>query len=227
MHVPFCGVAPKSKLLIYKVTRRNSENGKDEGEALVDDIAMAIRRAVHKERADIISISMTAEKQTNLLHEAVHSALALNRIIIASAGNEGSLRVNGTGYPGRYSSIITVASHGRFGEQSAFSSFGGEVDMGAPGEKIWSTWMNSSYQCQTGTSMAAPYVAGIAALLLSDPKVKPKIRNNDDMRWRLVRRLTVHPGWYDPRYLGYGALAPSHYLGREQESGDDERKEGE
>lgn len=219
--VKFSGVAPRAKLLVYKIT--NDENIVDEdtgfeevrSEALVDDLALAINCAVD-DGADIISISMEAAEGTRQLYKAVHRTLALGRKIVVAAGNQGTLRTNGIGYPAHYGGVITVASHGPFGRQSAFTSQGGEIDLGAPGELIWSTWKGRSYTRRTGTSMAAPFIAGIAGLMLSaqpNPS-NPTIRNNEELRQQLLN-LTTHRGLYDPAQLGYGAVSVGDYAGRE------------
>src|SRR5215470_16145261 len=144
--VRFSGVAPGCKLMIYKVTRRETIDGieKDHGRAHMSDLALAIDDAVDN-RADIISISIQAEDDSDQLFHSVHRALSLRKVVICSAGNHGSLQLKNVGYPGRYGGVITVASHNRFGQPSAFTSNGGEVDMSAPGENVWSTWKGMSY----------------------------------------------------------------------------------
>src|SRR5262249_11377488 len=149
----------------YKITHKDGAEG-DRGVAWMGDMALAINDAVDF-GANIISISVQADEDSDQLFYAVHRALSLRRTVVCSAGNRGSLRSVNIGFPARYGGAITVAAHNRFGQPAAFTSSGGEVDMSAPGEKIWSTWTNQSYACRSGTSMAAPWVAGIAALVLS------------------------------------------------------------
>ncbi|WP_299615801.1 S8 family serine peptidase [Pelagibius sp.] len=219
----FSGVAPRAKLMIYKITKHDGEddNGKpiDRGVAKVVDLALAIRDAVD-EGADIISISIQSDIGTEELYDAIHYALDKKRIVICSAGNRGRLQQINVGYPARFGGVITVAAVTRFGQPSGFTSVGGEIDVGAPGESVWSTWKDNSYAKQSGTSMAAPWVAGIAALLLSKHRWfskhkltnKTPIRNNEEMRQHILMMAT-HPGHYDP-YTGYGALWPCDYLSR-------------
>src|SRR5882724_2047427 len=219
--VKFVGVAPSCELMIYKVTKKETVDGieKDYGHARMSDLALAIDDAVDN-RADIISISIQAEQDSDQLFHSIHRALNLRKVVICSAGNHGSLQLKNIGYPGRYGGVITVAAHNRFGQPSAFTSNGGEVDMSAPGENVWSTWADASYACLSGTSMAAPWVAGLAALILGKHRCyvenklaqETRIRNNEEMREHLLR-MAAHSGFFKPDD-GYGPLSPGDYFAR-------------
>jgi subtilisin family serine protease len=208
--VRFSGVAPAAELMIYKVTEGDSRT------ANLNDVALAINQATDA-GADIISISIQGDQGTNALFFAVHRALSKRRMIITSAGNRGRLRQVNIGWPARYGGVITVAAHNGFGQPSAFTSAGGEIDFSAPGERMWSTWIDSSYVAQSGTSMAAPWVAGCAALILSKHRQssgrnETPVRNNEELREHLVR-MAAHQGHYDPKE-GYGALWIGNYFER-------------
>ena len=103
-------------------------------------------------------------------------------LFVAAAGNGGA---DGLGdnndrlptYPATYEidSLVSVAAVGRTGGLAYFSNYGAEsVDIAAPGVSITSTAFKGGYEAQSGTSMAAPHVTGVAALLFSyQPKLEP------------------------------------------------------
>lgn len=214
LKVKFSGLAPLAELLIYKVSKDDS------GVVRLNDLALAIDTAVD-DGADIISISIGGNEGTDQLFGAVHRALRLRRTVVASAGNRGRLREVNIGYPGRYGGLITVAAHDGFGQPSAFTSAGGEIDMSGPGEKVWSSWPGQRYRSQSGTSMAAPWIAGVAALVLSKHRRfarqghhnETPLRNIEDLRQHLLL-MAAHRGSYDPS-SGYGPLWPGDYFGRQ------------
>ncbi|MES2680653.1 MAG: S8 family serine peptidase [Bacteroidota bacterium] len=89
-------------------------------------------------------------------------------LVVAAAGNSSSSIQS---YPGAYGNVFCVASIGSGDVKSGFSNFGTWVDISAPGEGHYSTIPNSTtgtYGFKSGTSMATPMVAGLAALMLSN-----------------------------------------------------------
>jgi subtilisin family serine protease len=205
--VGFVGVAPKAELLIGKVLN-------NEGEGDFSWIAGGIDWAV-AQGAHIISMSLGGSISTNQLYQSVQKALANGVFMVCAAGNEGSLFQNSVGYPGRYGGVITVASHDQNGNRSGFSSFGGELDVMAPGSNIWSTYRDGGYAELSGTSMATPFVAGLSALIVSkhlrESRNETPLENNEDLRNHLLRMAT-HPGYHDNE-TGYGPLQPFRYFG--------------
>jgi subtilisin family serine protease len=205
--VGFVGVAPKSQLLAGKVL---GNDGRGDLSRIAEGIDWAVQKGAH-----IISMSLGGTVSSNILFKAIHMALTNGVFVICAAGNEGSLFQNSIGYPGRYGSVITVASHDRNGNRSGFSSSGGEIDIMAPGSNIWSTYKNGGYAELSGTSMATPFIAGMAALIVSkhnkEPNNKTPLENNEDLRNHLLR-MAAHPGYHDNE-TGYGPLHPFQYFG--------------
>jgi subtilisin len=197
--VGFVGVAPQCELLIGKVLN-NSGSGSYESIAGGIDWAVA-------QGADIISMSLGGPATEPKLHRAIHLALAEGRTVICAAGNEGAFGVNTIGYPGRYGSVITIAAHDPQGNPAGFSSRGGEIDFMAPGTNIWSTYKDGGFAELSGTSMATPFVAGMAALLLSKHRQRQgstPINTNEDLRDHFLF-MASHPGWHD-NATGYGPV---------------------
>ena len=105
-----------------------------------------------------------------MLEAAVNYVYSKGGICIFAAGNKSDQ----TSYysPANYNKTIAVASTDRDDEISSFSNYGPTTDVGAPGSNILSTRNGGSYRTMSGTSMACPHVAGLAALILAnDPSL--------------------------------------------------------
>lgn len=206
-NVGFVGMAPECDLMIGKVLANDGSGSYD---WISDGIIWATDNGAH-----IINMSLGGPDTTNRLFEAVHYSLMKGVIICCAAGNDGALFANSIGYPGKYGGVITVASHDWNGRISGYSSRGGEVDFMAPGQDIWSTYLDNSYASLSGTSMACPFVAGLCALIMAKhmdvEDGDTPIFNTEDMRQHLLWMAT-HPGWHDPDE-GYGALLPFAPMG--------------
>jgi subtilisin family serine protease len=89
---------------------------------------------------------------------------------VAAAGNDGSDNDKRPHFPSNYDlpNLISVAALDRNDKLASFSNFGNRsVQIAAPGKDILSTWLNNGYREASGTSMATPYVSGIAALVIA------------------------------------------------------------
>lgn len=204
----FVGVAPECELLIAKVL---GNDGSGAFSWIADGVLWAVEQG-----AQIINMSLGGPFSSHRLYQAIHIALARGVMVVCAAGNEGSLFQNNIGYPGRYGGVITVASHDENGNRSGFSSRGGEIDVMAPGSNIWSTFKDGGYAELSGTSMAAPFVAGLSALIVSKHESTEEngtpLENTEDLKNHLLW-MAAHPGYHDNE-AGYGPLQPFQYFNR-------------
>ncbi len=168
------GMDPTAKLFAFKVCD-------GAGLCWADDVASAIRSAA-KEGAQIITISVGSDNESPLVRDAVEAATKDGVLIVAAAGNDGSYS-GSLDYPANYASVISVGAVDSFGSVPDWSSRGnngstksgvredGDLDFVAPGVDVESTWNNGGYAVLSGTSMAAPHIAGLASRLW-DSKAK-------------------------------------------------------
>lgn len=170
------GVAPEADLWAYKVL------GTD-GSGYSDDIAAAIQhtadQAVATGTKTVINMSLGSSVSNSLITNAVNYAYGKGVLIVAAAGNSGPAQ-GSIGYPGALVNAIAVAAlenrqqNGTY-RVADFSSRGynstdgdyviqqGDIEISSPGASIYSTWNNGGYNTISGTSMATPHVAGLAA----------------------------------------------------------------
>jgi subtilisin family serine protease len=128
--------------------------------------------------ARVINISVGAVIPSQTVESAISYAIESGAVIVAAAGNNDS---NDPFYPAAYDGVVAVGATTRSGKLWAKSDYGSYIDLVAPGDVIYSTFNNlhniyHGYTYMSGTSMAAPFVSGVAGLLLS---VAPKLSATD------------------------------------------------
>jgi subtilisin family serine protease len=123
-------------------------------------------------------------------------------VLVAAAGNSGKRQ---RFYPSALPEVLAVGSLGEDNRRSSFSTWGDHLALCAPGERIVSLGRHG-YKVSTGTSHAAPFVAGAAALLVSRARRRGARLRGEDVRSLLVRSATpLAPTGFDPE-VGYGLL---------------------
>lgn len=129
-------------------------------------IANGMAWAVDTAGAKVISMSLGGPGGSQTLSDAVNYAWGKGAVLVAAAGNEAS---SSPSYPAAYPNCISVAATDNTGTLASFSNFGSTVDIAAPGVNIVSTTNDGGYGPMSGTSMATPHVAGVAALIWATP----------------------------------------------------------
>lgn len=122
-------------------------------------------------------------------------------VLVAAAGNSG---VEEKYYPAALPDVIAVGSVDKLNRRSGFSTYGEHLSIAAPGEKIVSTGLKG-YMVSTGTSHAAPFVAGVAGLLVSCARRFGKNLNGSDVK-RILQASALSLGGGFNRETGYGLL---------------------
>lgn len=180
----------------------------DAGSGSETTLAPAIIYAANN-GADVINASWGGQSNSQTIEDAIKYAYSLGVVFVAAAGNFSEDAVNF--FPASSPEAITVSASNALDNLASFSNFGPKIDVAAPGEDILSLQAAGSFlgpvvspgYCRlSGTSMAAPHAAGVAALVLSqNPAYSPE-------QVRQVLRASATdigpPGW-DP-YFGYGRV---------------------
>ena len=141
----------------------------------IEAINYAIDRKKHGVNVRVINASWGSTQYSRALEDAIRAAGDEGILFVAAAGNSSTDNDKRAHYPSNYNlpNVISVAALDRTDSLTSFSNYGAKtVHIAAPGRDILSTWLNDQYREASGTSMAAPQVSGVAALILSsEPKL--------------------------------------------------------
>ncbi len=199
------GVAPDAKLMSISNSLNSSTNSRIKR---ADGINWAWRNG-----ADIISNSWGSGTKHDAIDDAIDLALTSGRngrgcIIVFAAGNEST----SVSYPANYRpEIIAVGAIENTGNKALYSNFGANLDIMAPGSNILSTLPHHNTDFNSGTSMACPHVAGIAALILErNPRLTCKqvtdiIEKSAKKVGNMSYGITKENGSWNDHY-GYGLI---------------------
>jgi len=169
------GVAPGAKLWAVKVL---GDNGQGSTSSIISGIDYITQ---HADEIEVVNMSLGGEFSSNILDQAISNSVSAGVIYVVAAGNDG--RDAASFSPASHPEVVTVSamadSDGKSGALgpstsagnddsfATFSNFGAVVDIASPGVDIQSTFRDGGYAKLSGTSMASPHVAGIAALYVA------------------------------------------------------------
>ena len=181
------GIAPGAKLWAIKVLDRNGSGALSTIIKGIDYIKQ------YASQIEVANLSLGCECKSSAFDTAINNAVKAGITFVVASGNSG--KDASTFSPANNPNVIAVSAigdsdgkcggtgpstgYGRDDTLASFSNYGAVVDMTAPGTKIYSTYKGNSYATMSGTSMAAPHVAGAAALYeASHPGASPsEVRN--------------------------------------------------
>ena len=192
--VGVAGMAGGSRLMTVKVLDQY-------GIGWYFDIARGIVYAVDN-GAQVINLSLGGTTPSEALQDAVDYAHDHGVLVVAATGNNGGA----VWYPAAAEHVLAVAATDQDDVRAGFSSHGPQVDVAAPGVDIYSTWpWVGEYFTQSGTSMAAPYVSGLAALIWSTRPDLPAAQVTEIMTSTAVDvNAGDLLGWDE--YVGWGRI---------------------
>ena len=150
------GIAPGATILSLRVVNAAGY--------IYDSALIAALRTAVKNGAQIVNISIGGTAYNAVFQKVINEATEAGVTVVAAMGNDGTNCLN---YPAGYDNVIGVVSVDRTNNRASGSSYGTWGDVAAPGAAVWSTTYNGSYGPKSGTSMASPVVAGVAALYKS------------------------------------------------------------
>ncbi|GIP36554.1 S8 family peptidase [Paenibacillus sp. J2TS4] len=151
------GVSPNASLYAVKAFDHN-------GTAFISDIIFGIEWCI-RNKIDIINMSFGMKNYSKALEDTIHKAYEAGVIVVASSGNDG--RTGRIDYPARFTTTIAVGATTRNKKIARFSNRGKSIDIYAPGDKVYSSWLNGKYNELSGTSMATSHVSGVIAMMMA------------------------------------------------------------
>ncbi|MEI7847171.1 MAG: S8 family serine peptidase [Chloroflexota bacterium] len=189
------GICPKCTILPVKVLSNS-------GSGSADGVSKGIKYAADK-GAQIISMSLGITPKcgcSKTIAGAINYAFDKGSLLIAASGNDSTSSIS---YPSSSSRVMSIGATNIKDARASWSNYGGGLDLVAPGDNIQSTWLKNTYAYKSGTSMATPYVSGVAGLVYSKNLAQKNIR----VWWILQHSadpLNNQSAWNSK--VGYGRL---------------------
>jgi serine protease len=198
-----CGVAWNINIEIMPLKFMKKDGSSTSG--YTSDAIDAINYAVNN-GAQIINASWGFDTRSRSLEDAINYAKSRGVLFVCSAGNNSENNDEVAHYPSNYKidNIISVAAMNRYGELASFSNYGRySVHVAAPGSSLTTTALdNTITSYASGTSFAAPFVTGIAAMVFSS---NPSI-NYSEVRSRIIEGSVIDASYSEELKLSGGCV---------------------
>jgi major intracellular serine protease len=198
------GIAPEVTIITGKVL---DKNGRSQGDGILRGLQYCLKIC-----PDVINLSLGGPNPMPEVHEVIKKLVANGTVVVCAAGNNGEENIL---YPAKYDEVITVGSYSDtiLKDRSSFSSWGKELDIMAPGDKILSTYLNKGYAVLSGTSMATPVVSGVVALIISKYRAENKSLSVDEVKKLLYTTAIDVEGKGWDSHSGWGIINPESIFG--------------
>ncbi|MCA2214982.1 type VII secretion-associated serine protease mycosin [Jidongwangia harbinensis] len=206
----FQGLAPGATIVPVRISEQEQIDGEAVGaQGSAADFARAIVWAADPAGGDaqVINLSLAMTADDAGVRRAVARAVAAGVVVVAAVGNRAG-EGNPTPYPAAYPGVIGVGAVAADGTRSEFSQRGRYVDLVAPGAGVTVAAPGSGHRPVDGTSYAAPFVAGAAALVRERfPRATP-----EQVARRLFATADPAPGGGRSAEYGFGVVNPYRAL---------------
>lgn len=196
----FSGVAPRVKMKVYKITD-------DKGSTNNINIARAVERILEynkihvKNPISVINISYGLGEDDETVRKAFQDAYNAGIVIVAPAGNN---HREGLMYPAAYDFVLAVGGLRPTRQIYDMSNYGAGLDFTAPACAVYAPAINGGYTWVKGTSFAAPYITGIAALIQEAYKQKFGTLPTPRQVYEIMAKISIGQQGLVQKWQGYG-----------------------
>ena len=202
------GVAPDARLLAVKVLNRQ---GSGSFTSIIRGLEWARKwRGPQGEKVQVINMSLGGPTSKICLRREIIKAVKAGITIVCAAGNsgDGKSTTREISYPAYYPETLAVGAVDMQSGAANFSNSNNHIDLVAPGVETYSTYPENRYVKLSGTSMAAPHISGVAALIVARYVKRFGTQPTSDRVRELLQYLCIDLGdaGYDELY-GYGLFS--------------------
>ena len=196
----FAGVAPRVKMKVYKITDNKGSTNNINIERAVERI-LEHNRLYPNSPISIINISYGLSADDETVKNALKAAYDAGIVIVAPAGNDGK---EALAYPAAYDFVIAVGGLRPSRKFFDMSNYGAGLAFTAPASAIYAPSIDGYYSWVKGTSFAAPYITGMAALVQEAYKKQHGALPSPKKVYEILVRISVGQEGLTPQFQGYG-----------------------